>query len=159
MKGSSMWRNWAHEVAPVHLGRLDGFVWHGLERGEEDEIDECRPLPDVDAGHGKHRKRWHRQPEDLLLDDPQLLEDEVQQAVFGCIDRAGRSTPAATPGMTIGMMASDVDRCLHGCRADRPVDEQGKAQPEQDLGWDDDETVDRRLAYGFASAGLLSARM
>ena len=29
------------------------------------------------------------------------------------------------------------------------MDEQGKAHSEQDLGWDDDETVDRRLAHRF----------
>ena len=79
---------------------------------------------------------------------PSLLEDEVQQAVLGCIDQP-KDHASRDAGDDDRDDGQDVDRCLHGCRADRPVDEQGKAHPEQDLGWDDDETVDRRLAYGF----------
>ena len=49
----------------VDLRRLDRLPGHRLQSGKEYEVDERRPLPDVDARDGAHREDRDSQPLDL----------------------------------------------------------------------------------------------
>src|SRR6202011_5058183 len=125
---------------PVDLRRLDGLFGNRLQPGKEDEVDEGRPLPDVDARHGAHGEDWDPKPLDLRVRNADRLQHVVQDTVAGRVDQPGHHAPRDGRDDQLHN-GQHVERRSQPGALDGAVNQEREAETEEDLGGKNDHGV------------------